>query len=402
MLRYVLGNALVVCLAVVLATATARAAGDPGGTLVVRLVIDPTPAGVNWSYTGAGAAFQLGDGAREQTVSLPVGTYQLTEAPAQPGQAKTLTALACTDPSGDTHATLATASASIALADGETVTCTFTHRALGGRSAAATLALARTYAPILRLSSGERYRPLRIEDYLARSSLMSGSPPKGSLLQSRPTLFSLPTTPGASYLDVRGADPASSPSGYATLERQIESADPQPTVYWHVARAPGHGRLAIEYWLLYLYNDFYDRHEADWEGITVFLQDNAPLGVSFTTHQGRRWSAWAGQPRTGTHPLVAVARGSHANYPRPGRYRIRVCATLYGQRRCFLSPTPDTATGSGAVLGPSSYSLQEFGGVPFSGNWSSGTYIRGYGRTSDKVGDPRRRSDYSYPFAAVP
>jgi hypothetical protein len=311
-----------------------------------------------------------------------------------------LTALACTDPSGDTITNLATASVSVDLADGETVTCTFSHRALGRRSAAATLALARAYAPVLRLSSGEPYTPLRLEDYLSASSLHSGTPPRGPFLQQRPSLFSLPSTPGRSYLDLAGADPNLDSSGYPQIEQRLESARPRPTVYWHLARQPSTGRVAIEYWLLYLYNDFYDQHEADWEGITVFLSGSTPIGVSYSAHQGRRRSAWANQTSSGTHPIVYVARGSHANYPRPGSYSIRVCWTLSG-RHCAATPKVDTATGTGRQLTPSAYDLQEFGGSPYTGNWGSGTYILGIGRTQDQITDPRRRSDYSNPFTIL-
>jgi hypothetical protein len=368
------------------------------GTLVVRVVTDPSPAGVAWTYSGAGTPFQLGRTETARTLSPAAGAFDLTEAPAN-GQTSALTALTCSDPTHDTTTDLKTASASVNLADGETVTCTFTHRALGPRSAAATLALARAYAPLLRLGSGEPYRPLRLEDYVGAASLHGGSPPSGALQQAHPTLFSLPTVSGRTYLDVAGAEPTS-PAAYRTVQQRLQAASPRPGVYWHVARQPSRGRIAIEYWFLYLYNDFYDRHEADWEGVTVFLDGTTPLGVSYSAHQGRRWSTWANQAASGTHPIVYVARGSHANYATPGTYSIRVCWTLYG-RHCTSTPHVDTATGTGAQLAPAGYDLQELGGAAYTGSWGSGTYILGVGRTQDQIVDPRRRSDYSNPFAIL-
>jgi hypothetical protein len=387
-------------------TAVALAAGasagvQQSGTLVVRLVTDPAPPGASWTYSGAGAAFKLGKNGTEQRISLSPGTYPLREMPAQSGQANTLTALACRDPNGNTTTSVATATATVGLEDGETVTCTFTHRALGPRSAAAAVALAGQYAPVLRLSSGEAYQPLRIEDYLSVTSLHGGSPPRGPLLQTNPTLFSLPTTPGSSYLDVGGAQPNVSPSAYPQIERKLLAAHPRATVYWHITRQPSTGRVAIEYWVLYLYNDFYDKHEADWEGVTVFLQGSTPLGVSYSAHQGRRWSAWSSQSSTGTHPIVYVARGSHASYPHAGTYSVRVCWTTRYGRNCATSPKVDTATGTGAVLTPSAFDLQELGGVPYTGSWGSGNYILGIGLTKDQITDPRRRSDYSNPFSIL-
>ena len=380
----------------------ANAAPQQTGTLNVRLVTDPAPAGVTWKYSGAGSAFKLGRAATEHTVSLQPGTYPLQERVGHTGQPRTLTALVCDDPSGDTTTSVAHASASVALQDGETVTCTFTHRALGARPTAAKLALARTYAPVLRLSAGEPYHPLRLEDYLGVSTVHSGGPPHGRLLQGHPTLFSLPVVTGKFYVDVSGAEPNSHASRYRSIEQRLRATRPRATVYFRVVRQPAKGRVAIEYWFLYLYNDFFDRHEADWEGVTVFLNGNNPLGVSYSAHQGRRWSRWASQAtQGGTHPIVYVALGSHANYSQRGRYRIRVCWNRHG-RHCTVTPKADVASGTGAKLAPSGYDLQQLGGKAYTGDWGSGTYILGIGRTSDHVTDPRRRSDYTNPFANIP
>ena len=380
----------------------APAAGQQTGTLVVRLVTDPAPPGASWKYSGAGPSFKLGRAATEHTVALQPGTYQLRETGGRAGQPRTLIALACTDSSGGTTTNVRQASASVALQDGETVACTFTHRSLGAPPSAAALALARKYAPVLRLSAGEPYRPLRLEDYLSVSTLHSGGPSHGSLLQTHPTLFSLPAVAGNFYLDVTGAEPKSHASRYPGIEQRLRASRPRASVYFHVVRQPAKGRVAIEYWFLYLYNNFYDKHEADWEGITVFLHGTTPLGVSYSAHQGRRWSRWASQStKNATHPIVCVAHGSHANYSAPGRYSIRVCWTLHGRRQCALTPKADIASGTGAALAPSGLDLEQLGGAPYTGDWGSGNYILSIGRTSDHVTDPRRRPEYKNPFAIL-
>jgi hypothetical protein len=99
---------------------------------------------------------------------------------------------------------------------------------------------------------------------------------------------------------------------------------------------------------------------------------------------------------------VYVARGSHANYSARGRYSIRVCWTLHARRSCAITPKADVASGTGAKLAPSGYDLQQLGGKPYAGDWGSGNYILGIGRTSDHVIDPRRRSEYTDPFAIIP
>ncbi len=386
------------------AVSAAGAADRSGGSIVVRLVTDPTPAGVAWSYTGVGQKFRLGVGVSGSTKTisgLADGTYRLVESGAAAGQPKTLTSLACADPSGGSSVTVASATATVALSSGETVTCTFTHRALGPRPAAGAVNLATKYAPVLHLASAERYRPLRLEDYLTKTDLRAGSPPHGTLTQGQPTLFSLPVTTASTYLDIRGANPNSHPSSYPVIEQQIEGARPRPTVYFHLAYEPSKGRVAIEYWLMYLYNDFYDQHEADWEGVTVVLENGSPLGAIYSQHQGGKWIAWSALSKTGAHPIVYVARGSHANYPKAGQYSVRVCWTLYG-RHCASSPKADDADGRGTTLSSSAYDLQSFAGTGYTGSWGSGNYVLGVGLTKDRITDPRRRSDYTDPFTAVP
>jgi hypothetical protein len=51
---------------------------------------------------------------------------------------------------------------------------------------------------------------------------------------------------------------------------------------------------------------------------------------------------------------------------------------------------------------PAAYDLQPFGGVGYTGSWGSGNYVLGVGRTNDRITDPRRRSEYTDPFSAVP
>jgi len=104
------------------------------------------------------------------------------------------------------------------------------------------------------------------------------------------------------------------------------------TAYVHlVARPPttegGAELLVIQYWFFYFYNHFWNTHEADWELVNVFLTTDKdgeyePRAVACSTHMEARWREWGqvscapaypGEEQQ-THPLIYVARGSHANY----------------------------------------------------------------------------------------
>lgn len=80
--------------------------------------------------------------------------------------------------------------------------------------------------------------------------------------------------------------------------------------------------VALQYLYLYLYNDFKNKHEGDWESVTVVLDPLLdPQGVGLTAHAGGHYVPWVEVQRTGllgTRPLIYVAQGSHAGY---GHYR---------------------------------------------------------------------------------
>jgi hypothetical protein len=102
----------------------------------------------------------------------------------------------------------------------------------------------------------------------------------------------------------------------------------------------------IQYWLFYLDNAWQNPtalgparqdHRGDWEFVSVALDaGNRPVAVSYSAHCGGTRRPWARVPvlaleaagqsilvgdgrQSGTHPLVIVAAGSHANYPVVGR-----------------------------------------------------------------------------------
>jgi hypothetical protein len=100
------------------------------------------------------------------------------------------------------------------------------------------------------------------------------------------------------------------------------------------ARRDSQGRLWLQYWFFYYYNDFQvifvsgGKHEGDWEMIQIRLDANEqPVEAVFAQHAGAERQDWsfvskpAGAPDT---PLVYVARGSHASYFRAGTHPTTV------------------------------------------------------------------------------
>lgn len=129
-------------------------------------------------------------------------------------------------------------------------------------------------------------------------------------------------------------------SAYIDALRGASKAGDQypPTAYVNVVRGEDYYKdfVAVQYWLAYFYNDWANIHEMDWEQVTVYVRFPAaetdcstakPTACAFSQHHGGTIVNWAklwppdDVDHRCDHPIVFVARGSHANYPRPGRRR---------------------------------------------------------------------------------
>ncbi|MFQ5891861.1 MAG: hypothetical protein ACE5HW_03600, partial [Candidatus Methanofastidiosia archaeon] len=131
--------------------------------------------------------------------------------------------------------------------------------------------------------------------------------------------------------------------------------------------------VVLQYWFFYLYNDFtWDNHEGEWEMIEVLLDfddykrygiDAAPEWAVYSRHTGGEKRSWVDvEKREGTHPVVYVARGSHAAYFKSGKYYLLI-----------TPPFPqfyDYAKRNGIPVKPSNVVIIENESwLDFGGNW---------------------------------
>ena len=209
--------------------------------------------------------------------------------------------------------------------------------ALGwSHSAAAGLpaqrALAAQYAPVVRLVTqpkecgpGEPYRPLDVNVLFGADTVSLRGPwNRTDLIAVGPTASQIGKGLVDYHLDFPGnaLDPG---CGYEQWSRAI-SVGSKPTVYAHVATDPGRpGKLALQYWLYYVFNDWNNPHEGDWEMIQLNFDvptaaqalQTSPVEVGYSQHEGAERAAWGDSKLElvdGTHPVVHVAAGSHANF----------------------------------------------------------------------------------------
>ncbi|WP_157591845.1 hypothetical protein [Solirubrobacter soli] len=208
-------------------------------------------------------------------------------------------------------------------------------------------ALAKAFAPVLELTDGERWKPMRVDAYLAKADLYD---PRGRVIKPPPlTPSDLPRDcPGGKQLCYwltihcsldESSDQACEDDpqpdrkrGFAyarVVDKAAVSKDPATSDRLFPPTGPYKDELSaiVQYWLFYYYDDWQARtvfgqmrqgHEADWEAVTIGFSDTEPLFLALSAHCAGTWLPWKdvriAEAATGAHPLVAVAQGSQANY----------------------------------------------------------------------------------------
>lgn len=226
--------------------------------------------------------------------------------------------------------------------------------------------LAAAYAPVLALTRDERWSPIADDEYAEEATLSGPMPkllPKGAsasekLTMNCPRLSSAPCFRLSIHCpkgeaDCNGHDehPDRNDAGLyregdvyvhvvhraaeEKLEEQRNVEHLRKSDRWPAKVFRDEGPYAkqlstlLQYWYFYRYDEWethvfagklVQRHEGDWEAVTIGLSDAEPLFVAYSAHCAGTWVPWeeaeiSEQLGGRTHPLVAVAEGSHANYP---------------------------------------------------------------------------------------
>ena len=192
-------------------------------------------------------------------------------------------------------------------------------------------ALAQRYAPVVRLVShtncapGKPYLPINVNLLFGEPTVALRGPwGPGDLVKIGPTATDLSKGLFEYHLDFPGK--ALQPGcDYLQWERRLVEGQ-APAVYAHVATDPERpGKLALQYWLFYVFNDWNNLHEGDWETIQLVFDASTaaqalqrpPVSVGYSQHEGAERAAWTDaklERVDGTHPVVHPAAGSHANF----------------------------------------------------------------------------------------
>jgi sulfite exporter TauE/SafE len=192
-------------------------------------------------------------------------------------------------------------------------------------------ALTDRYAPVVRLVAGgegcgpgQRYVPIDVALLFGEPTVALRGPWGNDLVEIAPPAKELGRGLWGYHLDFPGN--ALQPGcTYLHWQRHL-GAERTPMTYAHVVTDPDHpGRLALQYWFFYVFNEWNNLHEGDWEMIQLVFAAStvaealrrSPVEVGYSQHEGAERSAWD-DPKLervdGTHPVVHPADGSHANF----------------------------------------------------------------------------------------
>jgi hypothetical protein len=215
------------------------------------------------------------------------------------------------------------------------------------------IALAAAFEPQLRLSRGERWAPTSVAWYARQNPRPIVDPPfcdkGGANGAAAPGCYE---TPGCD--DLEGTCAPNGADDPAIYYRVRSSTDP-PQSGDTPPRAGSPPWTLIQYWVFYNYDALKTHavdqwHQGDWEQVTVLLERHGrtvtPVEVAYSAHcYGARLPAnrvrWADR----SHPVVYVALGSHANYPRGVNVPVR-------QVRCGLGVSPRYLGVAGLFFAP--------------------------------------------------
>lgn len=213
----------------------------------------------------------------------------------------------------------------------------------GPAPSAAEVALAERYAPVVRLqerpgdgscSQGEPYEPIDVELLFDNEEVALRGPwDRTNVVQVGPSAERLSGGLWGYHLDFPG-DPLDPGCGYAEWSERLSEGTPA-TAYARVVGEPGFpDRIALQYWFYYVFNDWNNNHEGDWEMIQIVFPAGGaeealsvePIEVGYSQHASAERAAW-GEDKLelvdGTRPVVHPAAGSHANFYENQLYLMR-------------------------------------------------------------------------------
>lgn len=215
------------------------------------------------------------------------------------------------------------------------VTATTNPTTVSQVDAVSAAQLAIKFCPVLYLNgdaeAGENYEPDPVQLMLDVSVMRDSGNPGFSAKATIGNMINY--TKSTYFIDVANlSSKNNTPVEYKAVYDSLQSSY-KPTVYARIKEADASGYTTVQYWFFYYMNDWRNIHEGDWEmtqlnftGQTakdIVAKGELPAFMALSQHQSGQKMTWNTMNEKGlvkgTHPIVYVAQGSHANYFTPGQ-----------------------------------------------------------------------------------
>ncbi len=265
------------------------------------------------------------------------------------------------------------------------------------------------YSPLMRFGPGDEcdvtaYRPVDVSTMFQNPEVVLRGPwDRVNIVKVAPTEDRVSGGLTGYHLDFPGSALRPADCVYLDFQESLLAQRPA-TIYGRIAREAGHpDKMAVQYWFFYVFNDWKNRHEGDWEMIQVEFDtgdaevalSQEPRRVVYSQHATATSYPWDSGRVTAvddTHPVVFVATGSHASFAQSGLFLARGGREGLGcddARASEDTLTPVVQT----IPSDSTAATQKFPWLGFDGRWGELRPSFFNGPTG-----PRDKLQYDQPF----
>ena len=191
--------------------------------------------------------------------------------------------------------------------------------------------LAERYAPIVGIQTqreacgpGEPYLPTSALDVTDQPGVLLRDA-AGRVITEAPTAADLAAASDEWHIDYPGD--ALNPG--CDFERWLRALDPTPAIHARVTVPADHPELTVvQYWFFWIYNEWNNLHEGDWEMMQIVFEAGSPaealtvdpVRVGLTQHEGAERADWADVQMRDGRAVVYPAGGSHAMFFEQDRF----------------------------------------------------------------------------------
>ncbi len=234
------------------------------------------------------------------------------------------------------------------------------------------------------------------ESYLPTDALLSIDRPdvvlrdsSGAVIATSPTANDLATAPNNAFIDYPGnaLDPG------CDYERWFaKTGPPPPAVHGRVLTDPDHpGLLVVQYWIYWVFNDWNNNHEGDWEMMQIIFEaDSAeealttePVDVVVAQHEGAQQAPWERVEQRDGRPVVYAAEGAHATFFSQGNWLGKSGEAGFG---CDDTRAPTTILDPTVIMMPDRVDpTGPFGWLLWEGRWGERRPLFNNGSTGPVV-----------------